>query len=87
MLCLLMLPQAAQENVVGHWTFESGEELKDLTGNFVDITLKGAEVKGGQLDVGSGKWAVASGYDGLDIIQKTMVSWASLAKTSKRKAS
>ena len=78
MLGLSMLTQAAQENVVGHWTFEPGEELKDLTGNFVDITLKGAEVKGGQLDVGAGKWAVASGYDGPDIGEKTMVSWASL---------
>jgi len=78
MLGLSMVAEAAQKNVVGHWTFEPGEELKDLTGNFVDITLKGAEVKGGQLDVGSGKWAIASGYSGPKIAEKTMVSWASL---------
>ena len=78
----LSMPALAQgqkaETLVGHWTFEPGEELKDLTGNFVDITLKGAEVKGGQLDVGVGKWAVTSGYKGPDIKEKTLVSWAYL---------
>ena len=29
------------ETLVGHWTFEKGVELEDLTGNFVDITLMG----------------------------------------------
>jgi hypothetical protein len=76
---MLALAQAQKaETLVGWWTFESGEELKDLTGNFVDITLKGAEIKDGQLDVGAGKWAVASGYSGPKIAEKTMVSWASL---------
>ncbi len=73
MLALPMLTQA--QPLVGHWTFEPGSELVDLTGNFVDITLKGAEVKDGQLDVNNGQWAVASGYKGPDIKDKTLVGW------------
>ena len=30
--------------LAGHWTFEKGEELKDLTENFPDIQLKGAKL-------------------------------------------
>jgi len=65
----------AQADLVGHWTFD---DLTDSTGNFADLTLKGAEIADGQLDVGSGKWAIASGYDGPDIAEKTLVSWVSL---------
>lgn len=61
--------------LVGHWTFEKGVELEDLTGNFVDITLMGAEIANGKLNVDPGKWAIASGYDGPDIEEKTLVSW------------
>ncbi len=68
--------QAEQaETLVGHWTFEKGVELEDLTGNFVDITLMGAEIADGKLNVDLGKWAIASGYDGPDIEEKTLVSW------------
>lgn len=63
------------ETLVGHWTFEKGVELEDITGNFADITLMGAEIKDGQLNVDLGKWAIASGYDGPDIEVKTLVSW------------
>ncbi len=79
-LSTLALAQGEKkETLVGHWTFEPGEELKDLTGNFPDITLKGATIKNGQLDVGSGKWAIATGkYKGPEIKEKTMVSWVSL---------
>lgn len=63
------------EALVGHWTFENGVELEDLTGNFVDITLMGAEVADGQLDINLNQWAIASGYDGPDIEDKTLVSW------------
>jgi hypothetical protein len=66
------------ETLVGWWTFESGEELEDLTGNFADITLMGAKVEKGQLDVDAGKWAIATPYSGPDIEEKTLVSWASL---------
>ncbi len=61
--------------LVGHWTFEKGVELEDLTGNFVDVTLMGAEIADGKLNVDPGKWAIASGYDGPDIEEKTLVSW------------
>ncbi len=64
------------ETLVGHWTFEKGVELEDLTGNFADITLMGAEIENGQLNVDLNKWAIASGYDGPDIEDKTLVSWA-----------
>ena len=76
MLGLSMLAQA--QNLVGHWTFEPGSELVDLTGNFADVTLNGATVDKGQLDVGTGKWAVASPYNGPEIAEKTLVSWLSL---------
>ena len=33
-----------QETLIGHWTFEPGEELKDLTGNFPDIKLIGTKI-------------------------------------------
>ena len=79
MLSLSMLVAQAQppeEAVVGWWTFEKGVELKDHTGNFDDIELKGAKVHDGQLDVDNGKWAYAGGYKGPDIKDKTLVSWA-----------
>ena len=67
------------KTLVGHWTFEPGEELKDLTGNFPDIILKGAKITNGQLDVDDGKWAIATGeYTGPTVAEKTLVSWASL---------
>ena len=78
MLSLSMLAQALPL-LVGHWTFQPGKELKDLTGNFPDLQLKGAEIANGQLDVGVGKWAIASGeYKGPDIGEKTLMSWVIL---------
>jgi len=75
------------ENLVGHWTFEKGVELEDITGNFADITLMGAEIKDGQLNVDPGKWAIASGYDGADIEEKTLVSWAIMDNLDVQKGS
>ncbi len=75
------------ENLVGHWTFEKGVELEDITGNFADITLMGAEIKDGQLNVDPGKWAIASGYDGPDIEEKTLVSWAIMDNLDVQKGS
>ncbi len=73
--------------LVGHWTFELGEELVDRTGNFPDLILKGdAKVAGGKLDVnGSGTtatgWAVTDSdtgalHKGQTITNKTLVVWA-----------
>ncbi|MBC8229304.1 hypothetical protein H8E77_07150, partial [bacterium] len=52
-LLILGLPMPAltqgekAETLVGHWTFEPGEELKDYTGNWDDIELRGATVAKG----------------------------------------
>ena len=35
----LTAPNAEAKNLVGQWTFEAGEELKDKTGNFGDLFL------------------------------------------------
>jgi len=73
-LCLSTLVQA--QTPVAQWTFESGKELKDIKGNFADIVLQGgATVTDGKLNVDTGKWAVASPYNGPDINEKTLVSW------------
>ena len=84
-LCLILLlintltPVFGQgekaETLVGHWTFEKGEEFKDITGNFPEITLKEATIEDGKLNIDPGKWAIASGYTGPDIEEKTLVSW------------
>ena len=75
------------EALVGHWTFEKDVELQDLTGNFVDITLMGAEIADGQLDIDINKWAIASGYDGPDIEDKTLVSWVIMDDLNVQKGS
>ena len=72
-LCLPMLGQAA--DLVGHWSFDN---LSDSTGNFEDLILQGAELSGGQLDVGPGMWAVATNYSGPDIGEVTLVSVLSM---------
>ena len=74
--------------LVGHWTFESGKELVDLTGNFPPLLLMGdTTVTGGKLDVnGSGTsatgWAVTDSdtgaYKGPAISNKTLVVWATM---------
>lgn len=86
----LALSGAAQAALVGHWTFEPGNELLDLTGNFAPLQLRGnASVSQGQLDLnGSGftssGWAVTGpgAYLGPNIIDKTLVSWVTLESLS-----
>ena len=91
LLLNLSIPALGQgekaETLVGHWTFEHGVELEDLTGNFADITLMDAEIVDGQLNVDLGKWAIASGYDGPDIGEKTLVSWAIMDNLDVQKGS
>lgn len=65
-----------EEDLIGHWTFENGNELKDLTGHFGDIEFKGAQVKDGKLHIGDNKWALTTGYKGPEIgPDKTLVTW------------
>ncbi|MBM3846421.1 MAG: LamG domain-containing protein, partial [Verrucomicrobia bacterium] len=74
--------------LLGHWTFEPGQELIDLVGNFPNLALKGnARVVNGQLDVngqatGATGWALTAArddsYRGPRIETKTLVAWARL---------
>ncbi|MBT7983624.1 MAG: LamG domain-containing protein, partial [Akkermansiaceae bacterium] len=82
-------PPPFSDAVIGHWTFEDGEELTDLMGNFPDLKLEGdAQIADGSLDVnGSGTtasgWAWSSGeYQGPKITNKTLVSWFTLESLS-----
>lgn len=68
--------------LLGHWTFNEGEELIDRRGNWGDVTLSGnATVQDGELDVnGSGTNATGfaytvGAYTGPEIRSKTLVSW------------
>ena len=75
-----VIPVLAQgekkEDLIGHWTFESGVELEDLTGHFSEIDLLDAEVKDGKLHIGNNEWAMTTGYKGPDIgPDKTLVTW------------
>ena len=78
-------PPPFNQQLIGHWTFDDGEELIDQMGNFPDLVLEGdAEIADGSLNVnGSGTtasgWAWTSGeYTGPDITEKTLVSWFTL---------
>ncbi|HUF61009.1 MAG TPA: hypothetical protein VMN36_02950 [Verrucomicrobiales bacterium] len=89
---LLVSPLAAatglRAELVGHWTFQPGQELTDRTGNFPDLLVQGdAQVAGGQLDLnGTGVdatgWAItnsdAGAYSGPPLTDKTLVSWVIL---------
>ncbi|MDE0470194.1 MAG: hypothetical protein OYL97_24355 [Candidatus Poribacteria bacterium] len=76
----LVIPAFGQaekkEDLIGHWTFEKGAELEDLTGHFSEIDLLDAEVKDGKLHIGNNEWAMTTGYKGPDIgPDKTLVTW------------
>jgi len=74
--------------LIGQWTFEQGVELKDLTGNFADLVLTGATVANGQLNVdNSSTYAIAQGYSGATIGEKTLVSWIYLEDLDVQKGS
>ena len=49
--CLLLaFPALASADLVGHWTFEPGIELEDLTGNWAPVALKDGAVVDVQKD-------------------------------------
>ena len=65
-----------QDDLIGHWTFEKGVELEDLTGHFGDIELRGAKVDDGKLHLGNNEWGLTTGYKGPQIgPDKTLVTW------------
>lgn len=67
-----------EEDLLGWWTFEKGNELVDLMGNFGDIELRDATVSGGVLNLGNNEWALTTGYSGPDVTEKTLIAWAYL---------
>ncbi|MCH2064111.1 MAG: LamG domain-containing protein, partial [Roseibacillus sp.] len=78
-------PPPFEQDLVGQWTFDPGEELVDKIGNFPDLALQGnAVVVDGALDVNGGGttatgWAYTAGsYSGPLIADKTLVSWFTL---------
>ena len=65
--------------LVGHWTFEGNNPLKDLKGNFGDLQLiGGAKIDKGALDVGNNAYAKGTGFNGVPFKKKTLVAWAKL---------
>ena len=76
--------EPAENLLVGQWTFEEGNLLKDEKKNFGDIKLHGAVIRNGQLDVSQGKWARVSSYHGPSLSEKTLVTWVSLQTTKKQ---
>ena len=73
--------------LVGQWTFEDENLLKDEKKNFGDIKLHGAIIRNGQLDVSPGKFARVSSYHGPTLSEKTLVTWVSLQTTSNQAGS
>ena len=79
MLCLPLSVLATTPPLVGHWTFNAGEELKDKTGTWNDLTLINAKIVDGKLDVvNNSTWAYTYPKTTVNIRSKTLVSWATL---------
>ena len=62
--------------LIGHWTFEKNNEMKDLMGNFSDLVSNGATVTDGKLKVGANSYAGSRTYTGPNFNEKTLVAWA-----------
>jgi hypothetical protein len=76
---LVLAGKASGQNLVGHWTFEPGEELLDRTGNFSSLILKDVEILDGYLHLDSASGAHAKDYSGPNIYSnRTMVCWLEL---------
>jgi len=77
-------PRAA--NLIGHWTFGGANPLKDLTGNWGDLTFSSpaSSVSGGRLRVDGASHARAAkmGPFAVALRAKTLVSWVSLQALS-----
>ena len=64
-----------EKNLVGWWLFDDGT---DETGNWEDITLRGATIQDGKLVLERNKWANSIKYTGPDITDVTLASWVTL---------
>ena len=66
---------------IGTWDFTAGG--KDLSGQWGDIVCHGtASLSANGLQVGYGGWAVAEGYNGPPITEKTLVGWVRLGESA-----
>ena len=65
-------------NLIGHWTFEAGQEATDLTGNWGDLNVSAADVVDGQLDLDAGDVFKTTSYTGSVIEEKTLVVWIAI---------
>ncbi len=72
--------QVQEKNLVGWWLFDDETEE---TGNWGDITLRGATLEKGQLVVETGKWDHAVDYTGPVIEELTLATWVSLDSYAK----
>ncbi|MDE0636895.1 MAG: hypothetical protein OXI43_13745 [Candidatus Poribacteria bacterium] len=76
--------QVQEKNLVGWWLFD---DVTEETGNWGDITHRGAKIEKGQLVVESGKWSHAIDYTGPDITELSLVTWVSLDSYAKTNGS
>ena len=67
------------EGIIGHWKFNVGSELTDLTGNWGDLIVSGnASIANGKLDLNANGRARATSYTGALIGNKTLVAYLSM---------
>lgn len=83
----ILLDKPNSIDLIGQFTFESGEETIDITGHFGDIVLQGATIENGLLEVGTGRGAITGSYKGPEIHEKTLVSWVSIESLPVQKSS
>ena len=69
---------ASEANLIGHWTFEAGQEATDLTGNWGDLNVVPGDLVGGSLDLDPGDYYATSGYTGNTISEKTLMAWVQI---------
>ena len=76
------------EGLIGHWKFDQGNELTDLTGNWGDLALIGnVSISNGELDVNNGGYVKSTSYNGATIGNKTLISYVSLDNLALRAGS
>lgn len=63
-------------SLIGQWIFEGpGGSLRDRTGRWGGVQLKGATLSPEGLRLTRSGWARADGYTGPDIAEKTLIAW------------
>lgn len=65
-----------EDDYLGRWDFRVGTQ--DLVGKWGDVELRGASRTDEGLVLNKDQWARARGYQGQDVIEKTMIAWIKL---------